>query len=277
MRASFQVISMSNCDPWLASTLEVVDSYRRMIDAAVEQLDDEELHRHPADGVNSVAVILRHLGGNLRSRWTDFLATDGEKPTRNRDSEFEDWTGERASLLEYFDTAWRTMRASLAALSADDLTTMVTIRGEPHTVQLAIERSITHTAYHVGQIMLVSRLVHSGDWKWLTIPPGGSAQHNQKTWGTSASRGMFGENKELPKQDGAPWPPSTARPVSEENSPAFVTLSSDELALLNNALNELLHGVRVDEPEFATRLGATREEAATVLNRLNRLCEQDAR
>ncbi len=184
---------MNSTDPWLTATLEVVDGYRRMIDGAIAQLSDEELSRRPADGINSIAVILRHLGGNLQSRWTDFLTTDGEKPTRNRDAEFEDWTGDRASLLSFFDTGWQIMRASLAALSADDLTKRVTIRGEPHTVQLAIERSLTHTAYHVGQIMLISRLVHAGTWKWLTIPPGGSARHNQTTWGTAASRGIAGE------------------------------------------------------------------------------------
>ena len=113
--------SMTTTDPWLTATLEVVDGYRRMIDAAVVQLDDEELHRRPVEGINSVAVILRHLGGNLQSRWTDFLTTDGEKPTRNRDAEFEDWSGDRASLLNFFDSGWQTMRTSLAALSADDL------------------------------------------------------------------------------------------------------------------------------------------------------------
>lgn len=188
---------MTSTDPWLVATLEVVDGYRRMIDAAVVQLDDDELSRRPAEGINSVAVILRHVGGNLQSRWTDFLTADGEKPTRNRDSEFEDWSGDRASLLSFFDAGWQIMRASLVALSADDLTKEVTIRGEPHTVQLAIQRSLTHTAYHVGQIMLISRSVHSGGWKWLTIPPGGSAQHNQKTWGTAASRGVAGEASQL--------------------------------------------------------------------------------
>lgn len=185
---------MTSTDPWLVATIETLDGYRRMIDGAVAQLDEDELRRRPGEGINSVAVILRHLGGNLQSRWTDFLTTDGEKPTRHRDAEFEDWTGDRASLLEYFDTGWQTMRASLAALSADDLTKTVTIRGEPHTVQLAIQRSLTHTAYHVGQIMLIARLVHSGDWNWLTIPPGDSARHNQQTWGTAASRGVAGRN-----------------------------------------------------------------------------------
>lgn len=183
---------MATADPWLTATLGTIDGYRRMIDAAVTQLTDDELTRRLAAEINSVAAILRHLGGNLRSRWSDFLTTDGEKTDRDRDAEFEDWPGDRASLMAYFDAGWQTMRNSLASLNADDLTRKVTIRGEQHSVQRAILRSITHTSYHVGQIMLVARLVHDGVWQWLTIAPGGSAAHNQQTWGTSASRGMAG-------------------------------------------------------------------------------------
>ena len=185
---------MASTDRWLTATLDSIDGYRRMIDAAVVQLTDDELTQRPAAEVNSVAAILRHLGGNLRSRWTDFLTSDGEKPDRNRDAEFADWPGDRASLMAYFDAGWQTMRDSLAALTADDLTKKVTIRGEQHSVQQAIVRSITHTSYHVGQIMLVARLVHDGTWRWLTIAPGGSAAHNQQTWGTAASRGVAGES-----------------------------------------------------------------------------------
>jgi uncharacterized damage-inducible protein DinB len=184
-------------DLWIKASLESIDGYRRMIDGAVKQLSDEELVRRPAEGINSVAVILRHLGGNLLSRWTDFLTTDGEKLDRNRDSEFEDWPGDRASLLAFFDRGWQAWRTSIESLSGDDLTKSVTIRGEPHTVPLAIQRSLTHTAYHVGQIMLIARTIHAGDWKWLTIRPGGSRQHNQQTWGMAASRGPAG-NKDVP-------------------------------------------------------------------------------
>jgi len=186
-----------SADLWIKASIESIDGYRRMVDGAVQQLSDEELICRPAEGINSVAVILRHLGGNLLSRWTDFLTTDGEKPDRNRDSEFEDWPGDRASLLAFFDRGWEAWRNSINSLTADDLTKSVTIRGEPHTVPLAIQRSLTHTAYHVGQIMLIARTIHAGDWQWLTIRPGGSRQHNQQTWGTAASRGAAG-NKDVP-------------------------------------------------------------------------------
>jgi hypothetical protein len=183
---------MNTADPWIAATIETVDGYRRMIDAAVGQLSDDEFARRPAPEINSVAVILRHLGGNLLSRWTDFLTTDGEKPGRNRDLEFADWPGDRASLLAHFDNGWQTMRSALCDLTSEELAGSVHIRGESHTVPQAIQRSLTHTSYHVGQILLVARLVHQGSWRWLTIPPGGSAQHNQQTWGTAESRGTAG-------------------------------------------------------------------------------------
>jgi hypothetical protein len=180
-------------EPWIVASVETIDSYRRMIDGAVQQLTDEEFFGRKAEGINSVAVILRHLGGNLLSRWTDFLTSDGEKPTRNRDSEFEDWLGDRASLMAFFDSGWQACRNSIVSLGEDDFAKIITIRGEPHTVPLAIQRSLTHTAYHAGQIMLIARLVHDGNWQWLTIPPGGSQEHNAQRWGTAASRGAAGE------------------------------------------------------------------------------------
>ena len=100
-------------DPWIKAVIETIDSHRRLVDGALQQLSDEEFARRPTDGVNSVAVILRHLAGNLLSRWTDFLTTDGEKPSRHRDSEFEDWPGDRASLMEFFDSGWQAWRKSI--------------------------------------------------------------------------------------------------------------------------------------------------------------------
>src|SRR6476660_4724859 len=116
-------------DPWITAVLATIDNHRRLADGAISQLTDEELMRRPAEGVNSVAVIMRHLAGNLLSRWTDFLTTDGEKPTRDRDAEFEDWPGERAALVRYFDVAWQVWRHAIESLSAADLAKTITIRG----------------------------------------------------------------------------------------------------------------------------------------------------
>lgn len=167
-----------------------------MIDATVVQLSDAELFSRPGTEFNSVAVILRHLGGNLRSRWTDFLTTDGEKPDRNRDTEFQDWEGDRASLLGYFDSGWRKFESVFDQLDDTNIEQVIYIRGESHTIPQALNRSLTHVAYHAGQIAIVARMVHAGDWKWLTIAPGTSAKFNKDAWGTSASRSVFADDKD---------------------------------------------------------------------------------
>ena len=186
---------MTEHELWLEATKETLAGYRRMIEAAVEQLSDEQLMTCPWPEGNSVATLLRHLGGNLQSRWTNFLTEDGEKPERDRDQEFADWTGTRQSLLQYFDDGWQCLTSTLDLLTPDDLLSRVAIRGESHTVPEAIQRSLTHISYHVGQLVLLARLAHGDDdsWKWLTIRPGGSVEHNRTTWGTPASRGRAGE------------------------------------------------------------------------------------
>ena len=164
-----------------------------MIDATVSQLSDAELRQRPAPDFNSVAVLLRHLGGNLRSRWTDFRTTDGEKADRDRDSEFRDWDGDRESLLAMFDEGWQALTNAVQSIDKGNASDTILIRGEPHSIAEAVTRSITHVSYHAGQISLIGRMVHEGDWKWLTIAPGESGQHNQKTWGSPASRSVFGD------------------------------------------------------------------------------------
>jgi len=182
IKSTSRLLSMTQPD-WLTPLKETVASYRNIIQKTIEQLSDEELFTRPSSLTNSVAVILRHLGGNLRSRWSDFLTTDGEKPDRDRDTEFADWSGDRASLIEYFNYGWRQLETALESIDSETAKKTIFIRGEPHTVAQALIRSITHLSYHVGQITLVARLVHSGDWKWVTIAPGESAAHNKRVWG----------------------------------------------------------------------------------------------
>ena len=190
-------MSHSHSDLWLSTMRDTTSGYRRMIDAITEQLTDDELFVRPADEINSVAIILRHLGGNLRSRWTDFLTTDGEKPDRNRDTEFMDWQGDRQSLMEYFDEGWKRLEAACNSVNDQNIGEIIYIRGEPHSVAQALMRSITHVSYHAGQMAIIARMVHHGEWQWLTVAPGTSASHNQRTWGTAASRSIFtkGDNQ----------------------------------------------------------------------------------
>ncbi len=152
-------------------------------DKAISQLSDAKLHVTLDANTNSVAVIMKHVAGNLQSRWTDFLTTDGEKPWRNRDEEFVDTFSNREQLLAYWESGWTTLFNSLSSLSGSDLVKSVTIRGEVHSVPLAMQRSLAHTTYHIGQIMLISRILAGDHWTTITIPRGGSTNFNQRVWG----------------------------------------------------------------------------------------------
>lgn len=152
-------------------------------DKAISQLSDDKLHIALDANTNSIAVIMKHVAGNLLSRWTDFLTTDGEKSWRNRDDEFVDTFKDRDQLVTYWESGWNTLFDSLSALSSDDLGKNVTIRGELHSVPLAMQRSLAHSTYHIGQIILISRILAGDNWTTITIPRGGSSNFNQRVWG----------------------------------------------------------------------------------------------
>lgn len=153
--------------------------YRSMAEKAVAQVSDESLNRVLAPEGNSIAMLARHIGGNLKSRFTDFLVSDGEKPWRDRDSEFADGTLARAVVDDIWKRGWDVLERELGKLSDDDLTKTVQIRGADLTVHEALCRSVTHTASHVGQIVLLARILAEDEWKWITIPKGQSQQYNQ--------------------------------------------------------------------------------------------------
>jgi hypothetical protein len=168
---------------FLSAIINAFEANKRLADRAVEQVPDDKLYRALDANTNSLAVIMKHVAGNLLSRWTDFLTTDGEKPWRNRDSEFVDTFSSRKEVLEYWERGWACLLATLKGLKPEDLETTVTIRGEPHSVPLALARSLGHTCYHVGQIVQVAR-IHAGEkWNTLTIPRGASEEYNKAHWG----------------------------------------------------------------------------------------------
>jgi hypothetical protein len=168
---------------FMAATINAFEANKRLADRAVEQVPDNKLHVALDENSNSIAVIMKHVAGNLASRWTDFLTTDGEKPWRNRDDEFVDSFGSRAELLELWESGWSCLLKTLKSLKPEDFGKTVLIRGEPHTVPLTLERSLGHTCYHIGQIVQVAR-IHAGEhWNTLTIPRGGSKQFNKENWG----------------------------------------------------------------------------------------------
>jgi hypothetical protein len=138
--------------------------------------------------MNSIAIVMKHMAGNMLSRWTDFLTTDGEKPTRNRDSEFEAPPATRADLLALWEPGWACLFAALDPLTDADLIRTVTIRGEAHSVMQAINRQVAHLSYHCGQIVLLAKHFQSADWKCLTVPRGQSEEFNQKVRAGQASQ-----------------------------------------------------------------------------------------
>jgi hypothetical protein len=159
-------------------------SVKGLADRALAQVRDEDLTAALDPESNSLAALVLHLGGNLRSRWTDFLTTDGEKPDRDRDSEFEPGAAvSRADLLARWEDGWGRLFATLAALTEEDLTRTVTIRAEPHSVVQAIERTLSHASYHVGQIVFLAKHLAGGGWQTLSVPRGGTREFNEKMFG----------------------------------------------------------------------------------------------
>lgn len=142
------------------------------------QMDDGQFTAALDGEMNSVAVIVKHLSGNMRSRFTDFLTTDGEKPDRNRDTEFAEPPVTRAEVMAMWETGWGTVFSALDGLTDEDMTRVVTIRGERHSVMQAINRQATHYAYHCGQIVFLAKHLSAAKWTALTVPRGESARFN---------------------------------------------------------------------------------------------------
>ena len=161
---------------------DVVDQFRKLkalADGALAQVRDEDLLTALDPESNSLAVLIQHMAGNLRSRWTDFLSSDGEKPDRDRDSEFEvAGDASRAGLMDRWEEGWRCLFQALVALDEEDLAMTVLIRAEPHSVIKAINRQLTHYGYHVGQIVFLAKHFAADGWKTLSVPRGGTKAFN---------------------------------------------------------------------------------------------------
>ena len=153
--------------------------YKGLGEGAIAQLDDADFSK-PAGGGNSIAILVWHISGNLKSRFTDFLTSDGEKPWRARDEEFIDRSVTRAQLLEKWEEGWRALFAALATLQPDDLERTVTIRTQPMAVHDALHRSLAHVSYHVGQIVYIAKALRGDTWKYMSIPPGKSEEFNKR-------------------------------------------------------------------------------------------------
>ncbi|MHB8542012.1 MAG: DUF1572 family protein [Candidatus Acidiferrales bacterium] len=166
---------------FLKTTIEQFRALKKLAEGAMAQTSNEQFFARLDDESNSIAMILKHVAGNLRSRWTDFLTSDGEKSDRNRDSEFLHGAKDtRESLLNYWDEGWSCVIGSLERLTPADLERTVLIRAEPHTVIRAIQRSLSHTAQHVGQTVLLAKHYAGSQWRTLSIPRAKSEEFREQ-------------------------------------------------------------------------------------------------
>ena len=164
---------------YLADALHTFRDYKKLADRALAQTSEEDFFRTPDPESNSIAVIAKHMAGNMLSRWTDFLTSDGEKPNRNRDMEFEMLPNTtKADMLAFWEKGWQCLFAAIEPLTADDLMKTIKIRGQDHTVVQAINRQISHYANHIGQIVYLAKHFKSGEWQTLSVPRNKSAEFN---------------------------------------------------------------------------------------------------
>lgn len=173
---------------YLADSLSLFRQYKKMGEGAIAQVTDEQLTTVLDPEMNSIALIVKHMTGNMRSRWTNFLTSDGEKPDRNRDGEFLEPPSTRSELMQLWEDGWQRVFQALEPLSDEDLSRSVTIRGEPHSVMQAINRQIAHYAAHVGQIVFLAKHLQHADWKSLSVPRGKSQDFTDRVVAGQASQ-----------------------------------------------------------------------------------------
>jgi hypothetical protein len=173
---------------YIEDSIALFRYYKRLGERAMEQVTDQQLFALLDDEANSIAIIVKHMAGNMRSRWTDFLATDGEKPSRNRDAEFVDPPSTREALLKEWEAGWACVFHAMEPLTDADLGRTVAIRGEAHSVMQAINRQLAHYPHHVGQIVLLAKHFAGERWQSLSVPRNQSAEFNRKVAAGEASQ-----------------------------------------------------------------------------------------
>src|SRR5690625_3814152 len=172
-----EVFLMNIGDEYLKVVQERFRGIKELGDKTIQQLSEEDIHWLLNDNSNSIAVIVKHVSGNMISRWTDFLTSDGEKPNRNRDDEFIDDVSSKQQLISIWENGWKTLFETIGELREEDLLKTIYIRGESHTVIDAIERQMSHYAYHIGQIVYIGKQIRDENWETLSIPKGKSKEY----------------------------------------------------------------------------------------------------
>jgi hypothetical protein len=172
-------MALKRTDSYLEDSLSIFRYYKGLAERAMERVTDDQLIAVLDPEMNSIAQIAKHMAGNMRSRFTDFLTSDGEKPDRNRDTEFEDPPVTRDALMKLWNEGWERVLGAIQPLKDADLTRTITIRGEPHSVMQAINRQLAHYSYHCGQIVFMAKHLQSADWKSLSVPRNQSGAFNR--------------------------------------------------------------------------------------------------
>jgi uncharacterized damage-inducible protein DinB len=176
---------------FLSSARKQFAYYKLLGEQALSQVSDAQLHWQPSAESNSLATIVQHLSGNMRSRWTDFLTTDGEKPWRTREAEFDHQPRPRAAVLAEWEASWQCLFAALDGLAEADLARIIYIRNQGHSVTEAINRQLAHYPYHVGQMVFLARLAAGAAWQSLSIPRGNSAAYNAEKFAQPPHQAHF--------------------------------------------------------------------------------------
>ena len=176
---------------FLTSSRKLFEYYKSLGEKAMAQIEPDQIHWQYNDASNSIAIIVKHLHGNMLSRWTNFLTEDGEKPWRDREGEFEDTIQDKEDLLDKWEAGWKVLLDTLGSLQPQDVEHIIYIRNQGHTVGEAIQRQLAHYAYHVGQIVFVARMIKGDEWQSLSIPKGKSQAYNAEKFEKKKNREHF--------------------------------------------------------------------------------------
>ncbi|MEN7549343.1 DUF1572 family protein [Rapidithrix thailandica] len=176
---------------YLESIRQLFRYYKSLADKAIQQIHDEDIHWQPEGLPNSIAIVVKHMSGNMLSRWTDFLTSDGEKSWRNRDAEFEADFNNKSAMSDYWEKGWKCLFDAIDPLSDEDLQKIVYIRNEGHTVLEAINRQLSHYSYHTGQIVFLAKMICKENWLSLSIPKGDSQSFNREKFSREKQRKHF--------------------------------------------------------------------------------------
>ena len=186
---------MNSSETRLQGTIRLFEYYKSVTEKSINQISDKQIHEPPQSDQNSIAILMKHLAGNMISRWTNFRTEDGEKPWRNRDTEFVDDFESKKDLMDYWEKGWSVLFEAFQSITDDELDSIIYIRNDGHKLIEAIERHLAHVAYHTGQIVYLAKIFAGKKWESLSIPKGKSEEYNQKKFSQEKERGMYMDRK----------------------------------------------------------------------------------